>query len=458
MTSASALLIKDVTTPQESIVCNGWIRSIRESKNFSFIMLYDGSCSENLQIILDKQLPNYQEVVALGVGASISITGKAVISQGKNQSIEIQAQKIDILGECPQGPNGYPLQKKSTSMEFLREVAHLRMRTQTFGCIYRLRHHLSFAIHDFFNKNSFFYAHTPIITASDCEGAGELFRVSSKEIDGNKGNFFGKETYLTVSGQLEGECMAMGLGRIYTFGPTFRAENSNTSRHLAEFWMIEPEVCFYDLHQLMNLASDFLKSIFKYVMVHGKNEIEFLQKTYETQVMENLQKVISNDFVKITYTQAIEILEDAIKGKKVKFEFMPSWGSDLQTEHERYITEMHFKAPVMVYDYPKEIKSFYMKENADKKTVAAVDVLVPGIGEIIGGSQREENYEKLKAKMMAKGMSLEEYYWYLDQRSFGSVVHSGFGMGFERAMMYITGMSNIRDVIPFARTINNAAF
>jgi asparaginyl-tRNA synthetase len=448
----------------------GWIRSVRNSKKFSFIVLNDGSCQDSLQIIVDEVLPNYTEVAALLAGSAVSITGKLVKGGGKVQSIEMQGAVVEIIGKTDET---YPLQKKATSLEFLRENAHLRIRTNTFGAIMRVRHHLSMATHKFFSDRGFFYLNSPIISGVDAEGAGEMFTISTLSSDITKApktkdgkldfskDYFGKETFLAVTGQLEGECYAMGLGSVYTFGPTFRSENSNTTRHLSEFWMIEPEVAFADLDEIAGLATDYIKYLISYALEHASKELEFLYSredaTCDKNHLEILKHVRDSEFIRLTYTEAVEILAKVDPAVK-KFEYTPAWGSELQTEHERYLAEVHFKLPVIVTDYPKEFKAFYMKQNPDGKTVRAMDILVPGIGEIIGGSQREEDLEKLTKRMEEMNMNQGPLWWYLDLRRFGTVPHAGFGLGFERAMMYITGMGNIRDVIPFPRTPKNCDF
>ena len=444
----------------EEVVVKGWLRSQRKTKTFNFIILNDGSGQGDLQIIADSSLSNYEEFSKCGTGSSFAITGKVVESQGK-QPIELQASSVEIYGAVGED---YPLQKKGTSMEFLREIAHLRPRTNTFGAVFRIRHHLAQATHKFFDEKGFFYINTPILTAMDAEGAGELFRVSTLdpvnppknkkgEIDWSE-DYFGKQAYLCVTGQLEGEAFASALGSIYTFGPTFRSENSNTPRHLAEFWMIEPEVAFADLDDIAQLGADYIQHMIKYAMEKCPEELEFLNRFIDKGLKSRLEHVAKCPFKKITYTEAVDILS---KSKK-KFEYKAEWGADLQTEHERFLTDEHFKGPVIVTDYPKDIKAFYMKQSQDGKTVRAMDILVPGVGEIIGGSQREENYDKLIARMQEMGMEPELYDWFLDLRRHGSVPHSGFGLGFERAVMYITGMSNIRDVIPFYRTPKHLEF
>ncbi len=440
----------------------GWVRSVRKSKNFSFIVISDGSYQNNLQIIADGALSNYDEISSMLTGTCVSIKGKLVPSGG-NQAVEMQATEVEILGAVD---TTYPIQKKGASLEFLREIAHLRPRTNLFGAVFRIRHALSMAVHQFFDQRGFYYLHSPIITAQDGEGAGEMFKVSTLdfndmprdekgEIDFSK-DYFGKQTGLTVTGQLEGECYALGLGSIYTFGPTFRAENSNTTRHLSEFWMIEPEVAFADLDEVADLARDFVKHLIGHALDHCRPEIEFLAKWNKDSkgLIETLEHVRASDFERITYTEAVEILEKSGK----KFEFPTEWGAELQTEHEKYLTDIHFQKPVIVTDYPAACKAFYMKQNTDGKTVRAMDVLVPGVGEIIGGSQREESYEKICARMDDLNMNKDEYWWYLDLRKYGSAPHGGFGLGFERMLMYVTGMSNIKDVIPFPRTPKNAEF
>jgi asparaginyl-tRNA synthetase len=428
----------------------------------AFIEVNDGSTIRSIQVVADVVAFDEDLLKKINTGASIGVTGKLVESVGQGQKMEINASLIEIYGEAD--PETYPLQKKGHSFEFLREIAHLRIRTNSFSAVFRIRHALAFATHNYFNNLGFYYLHTPIITASDAEGAGELFRVSTldpdklpltedKKIDYSK-DFFGKPTNLTVSGQLEGELAALALGGIYTFGPTFRAENSNTPRHLAEFWMIEPEVAFYDINDNMNLAEDYLKYLLNYALENCKDDLEFLNNMVDKELLERLKFVVTNEFVRMEYTEAIEIL----KKSKQKFEFPVNWGLDLQAEHERYLVEKHFKRPVILTNYPKEIKAFYMKQNDDNKTVRAMDVLFPRIGEIIGGSQREENYDKLLARIRELGMPEKELWWYLDSRRYGSVIHSGFGLGFERLILFVTGMANIRDVIPFPRTPKNAEF
>jgi asparaginyl-tRNA synthetase len=452
------------------ITVKGWVRSFRSNR---FIALNDGSALANLQCVVDFENEDENQLKRITTGACLAVTGELVESQGKGQSVEINVKSFEVLGDAP--VEEYPLQPKKHSLEFLREIAHLRPRTNTFGAVFRIRHALSFAIHNYFNKEGFFNWHSPIITGSDAEGAGEMFRVSTlpngTDLDSSE-DFFGKETHLTVSGQLEGELGAMGLGKIYTFGPTFRAENSNTTRHLAEFWMIEPEMAFFDLEMNMDLAEDFLKYTIQYVLDHCRADLEFLDKRFadeqktkpqnersEQGLIEKLEFVVSNDFVRLSYTEAIEILRNCKPNKKKKFKYLINeWGADLQSEHERYLVEKHFKAPVVLFDYPANIKAFYMRLNEDEKTVRAMDILFPGIGEIVGGSQREERYDVLKQKVADVGIPEEELWWYLETRKFGTCVHSGFGLGFERLVLFATGMGNIRDVIPFPRTPKSANF
>lgn len=445
----------------QTIFLEGWVKTVRDSKTFGFIELNDGSFFKNVQIVFDNTLNNFEEICKLTIISSISVTGKLVITEGAKQPFELRAEKIEIQNLAH---SDYPLQKKRHTFEYLRTTAHLRPRTNTFSAVFRVRSVLSYAIHKFFQERDFVYVHTPILTSSDAEGAGEMFNVNSFDFkhlpttdDGNvdfSKDFFGKPAHLTVSGQLNGETYATAFRNIYTFGPTFRAENSNTVKHAAEFWMIEPEICFADLNDDMDLAENMLKYIFSYVIEHCPEEMEFFGNFIDKGLLERLQNVINSDFARISYTDAVKELEK----NNDKFEYKVSWGTDLQTEHERFLCEQIFKKPVFVTNYPAEIKAFYMKQNPDGKTVAAADLLVPGIGEIIGGSQREENLEKLTAKMKELNMNMDDYWWYLDLRKYGSVVHSGFGLGFERAMMYLTGMQNIRDVIPFPRTPNNCEF
>lgn len=443
----------------------GWVRTRRGNKNVSFIALNDGSTINNIQVVADNEKFGDEYLKPITTGACISVTGKLVESLGQGQHVEIQAEKIEIYGIAD--PESYPLQKKGHTMEFLREIAHLRPRTNTFGAIFRVRHNMAMAIHTFFHERGFFYFHTPIITASDCEGAGQMFQVTTMNLYDLKkdetgqidysNDFFGKQASLTVSGQLEGELAAMSMGSIYTFGPTFRAENSNTPRHLSEFWMIEPEVAFNEIAENMQLAQDFIQYCVKWALDNCKDDLDFLCNMYDKELIERLNFVVNNDFERVTYTKGIEILEAAI-AKGQKFEFPVSWGTDLQSEHERYLVEQHYKKPVILTDYPKEIKSFYMKQNDDGKTVRAMDVLFPKIGEIIGGSQREEDYLKLKTRADEMSVPTKDIWWYLETRKFGTAPHSGFGLGFERLLLFVTGMSNIRDVIPFPRTPNNAEF
>lgn len=446
----------------EEINVKGWVRTRRGNKNVGFVALNDGSTISNIQIVIDIAQFGEEFLKPITTGACINVNGKLVESQGKGQTVEIQATEVEIYG--PADPTTYPLQKKGHSLEFLREIAHLRPRTNTFGAIFRMRHHMSFAIHKYFNDKGFYYFHTPIITASDAEGAGSMFEVTALDLNNlprnNEGkidyseDFFGMQTNLTVSGQLEGELGAMALGAIYTFGPTFRAENSNTPRHLAEFWMIEPEVAFYDINDNMDLAEDFLKYLIRYALDNCRDDIDFLASMYDKELVNRLLFVVENDFVRLSYTEGVKILEESGH----KFEFPVYWGADLQSEHERYLVENHFKRPVILTDYPKEIKSFYMKQNEDGKTVRAMDVLFPKIGEIIGGSEREADYDKLMSHVQKLGMNTKPIWWYLETRKFGTAPHSGFGLGFERLMLFVTGMTNIRDVIPFPRTPNNAEF
>ena len=438
---------------KEVEVC-GWIRNLRDSKKIAFIELNDGSHFKSTQIVLEEGLENYKDIVSLNIGSSIIVYGKVKVTPNAKQPFEIVANKIEISGKS--SPD-YPLQNKRHSMEFLREVAHLRPRTNSFLAVFKVRSVIAQAIHEFFHNNGFVYVNTPIITSSDCEGAGEMFRVTT--LDDNKPHkpeedFFGKKTSLTVSGQLSAECMAMAFSNVYTFGPTFRAEDSHTARHAAEFWMVEPEMAFCDLEGDMELAEALIKYIINKVLVECKEEVEFFNKFFDKDLIDRLNHIYNSDFVRITYTDAVELLKE----HNSEFEYKVEWGTDLQTEHERYLTEEIFKKPVFVTDYPKEIKAFYMKLNDDNKTVRAVDMLVPGIGEIIGGSQREEDYDKLVNRMNELGLKQEEYSWYLDTRKYGTVIHSGFGLGFERLVMYMTGMSNIRDVIPFPRTPGNCLY
>ena len=446
-------------------VCvKGWVRTRRGSKSVNFIALNDGSCLSNVQIVADVEKFDPELLKLITTGACLSVEGTLVASQGGGQAAEIQASAIEVLGACG---NDYPMQKKGQTFEYMRQHAHLRLRTNTFGAIFRIRHHMAMAIHRYFHEHGYFYFHTPIITSSDAEGAGQMFQVTTKNLYDLKkdeeghidysDDFFGESTCLTVSGQLEGESGATALGAIYTFGPTFRAENSNTPRHLAEFWMIEPEVAFMDLQGLMDLEEDFIKYCVRWALDNCMEDLEFLNKMIDNTLLERLRSVVDTEFVRLTYTEGIELLEAAVaKGKK--FEFPVSWGCDLASEHERYLVEEHFKKPVILTDYPKEIKSFYMKTNEDGKTVQGTDVLFPQIGEIIGGSVREEDYDKLLARADEMGVPHKDIWWYLDIRKFGSCPHAGFGLGFERLILFVTGMQNIRDVIPFPRTPKSAAF
>ena len=443
----------------------GWVRTRRGNKNVSFVALNDGSTVNNIQIVVDVTKFSEEQLKLITTGAALSVCGVLTESLGQGQSVEIQAREIVVYGTA--NPEEYPLQKKGHTLEYLRDIAHLRPRTNTFGAIFRMRHQMAMAIHTFFHSRGFVYFHTPIITASDCEGAGQMFQVTTQNLYNLKkdesgqidysSDFFGQPTALTVSGQLEGELGAMALGAIYTFGPTFRAENSNTPRHLAEFWMIEPEVAFIEIEENMQLAQDFVQFCVNWALEHCREDIEFLAKMYDNELIDRLRFVVENDFVRLTYTQGIEILKKAVAEGK-KFEYPVDWGTDLQSEHERYLVEDHFKKPVILTDYPKDIKSFYMKQNDDGKTVRAMDVLFPRIGEIIGGSQREEDYEKLRRRAEEMGVPTKDIWWYLDTRRFGTAPHSGFGLGFERLMLFVTGMQNIRDVIPFPRTPHNANF
>lgn len=465
----------------QEVIVMGWVRTFR---NNQFIALNDGSTNNNIQVVVELGMLDEATMKRITTGASLKIVGELIASLGKGQTVEVKAKSIEILGDSD--AEKFPLQPKKHSLEYLREIAHLRFRTNTFGAVFRIRHSLAFAIHKFYNDKGFVYLHTPIVTASDAEGAGEMFRVTTLPIDGTAPrnedgsinyaeDFFGKSTNLTVSGQLEGELGAMAFSEIYTFGPTFRAENSNTARHLAEFWMIEPEMAFYDLEDNMNLAEEFIQYLIKYVLEHNKEDLEFLnarladeekqKPTNERQEMGLLEKlnfVINNKFERISYTQAIQILLDSPHYKKKKFKYDVAWGIDMQSEHERYLVEKHFKKPVIVTNYPAAIKAFYMRQDdgceTGKETVAAMDILAPGIGEIVGGSQREERLEKLEARMKAMHIPTDEMSWYLDTRRFGTVPHAGFGLGFERMVLFVTGMTNIRDVIPFARTPKNCEF
>ena len=447
------------------VLAKGWVRTKRGNKEIAFIALNDGSTIHNIQVVVDKNADTEPVLAQIGTGACICVRGNLVESPGSGQAVEIKAEEITVYGTCD--PVRYPLQKKDTSFEYLRTVAHLRPRTNTFGAIYRLRSQMAFAIHEYFHSKGFVYLHTPLITESDCEGAGQMFQVTTLDLENiprdKKGridygkDFFGKQTSLTVSGQLEGELGATALGEIYTFGPTFRAENSNTPRHLAEFWMIEPEMAFYDIRDNMDLAEDFIKHLVSYALENCMDDIRFLNDRYDPELIERLRGVVGTEFVRLEYTEGIRILEEAVRNG-VQFEYPVSWGVDLQSEHERYLVEQHFGRPVILTDYPKDIKAFYMKQNEDGRTVRAMDVLFPKIGEIIGGSEREASFEKLNARIDELGMSRRTLEWYLDTRRFGSCPHSGFGLGFERLLLFVTGMQNIRDVIPFPRTPKNAEF
>jgi len=445
---------------QDEVLVKGWVRTRRDTKEFSFIELNDGSCLKNIQVIANNNLNNYEDVRKLSTGSSIAIKGELVESKG-SQAVEIIATDLEIYDIADED---FPLQKKRHTDEYLRTIAHLRPRTNKYGAAFRIRSELSFAIHKFFNEKEFKYVHTPIITGSDCEGAGEMFRVTTLDVNEpprtEKGDvdysedFFGKESHLTVSGQLNGEMYAMGLGDIYTFGPTFRAENSNTTKHAAEFWMIEPEMAFCDLNGDMDLAEEFVRYMVKHIMDNCAEDLELFAKFIDPTLMETLNNIVENEFARVSYAEAIEIM----KASDFKFEYKPEFGVDMQTEHERYLSEIHFKKPVIVYDYPKDIKAFYMRLNDDNNTVAAMDVLVPRIGELIGGSQREERMDVLVKRIEEMGMDVKDYSWYLDSRRYGSVPHAGFGLGFERMMMLVTGIANIRDVIPFPRTPKNISF
>lgn len=448
----------------KEVVVKGWVRTHRSSKAVDFIALNDGSTIKNIQIVVDPSKVNADTLKSITTGACLCVTGTLVESQGKGQSVEIQCKDIEVYGLCG---SDYPMQKKGQSFEYMRQHAHMRLRTNTFGAVMRIRHNMAFAIHQYFHEHGFFYFHTPLITASDAEGAGEMFQVTTQNLnDLKKGedgkvcyedDFFGKMTSLTVSGQLEGELGATALGQIYTFGPTFRAENSNTPRHLAEFWMIEPEIAFIDLPELMDLEEDFIKYCVRWALDNCKDDLDFLNSMIDKTLLERLQGVLKNDFVRLTYTDGIKILEEAAANGH-KFEFPVSWGMDLASEHERFLVEHHFKKPVIMYDYPKDIKAFYMKVNEDGKTVQGTDVLFPQIGEIIGGSVREESLEKLTSEIERRHIPMKDMWWYLDTRKYGTCPHGGFGLGFERLILFVTGMQNIRDVIPFPRTPKNAEF
>ena len=468
MDTVSRMKIKDLLNeaPGKEVLAKGWVRTKRGNKQVKFIALNDGSTINNIQIVAETERFDEELIKRITTGASLAVRGQLVESIGSGQKVELKAESIEIYGECD--PMRYPLQKKDTSLEYLRTVAHMRMRTNTFGAILRIRNAMAYAIHTFFQKKGFVYLHTPLITESDCEGAGQMFQVTTLDLDkplprNKKGeidyneDFFGKQTSLTVSGQLEGELGATAVGEIYTFGPTFRAENSNTPRHLAEFWMIEPEMAFYDIKDNMDLAEEFIKYLVSWALENCIDDIRFLNDKYDDGLIERLRSVIGTEFVRLEYTEGIRILEEAAKNG-VQFEYPVYWGVDLQSEHERYLVEKHFQKPVILTGYPKEIKAFYMKQDDNGKTVRAMDVLFPKIGEIIGGSEREWSLEKLENRIGELGMSRKNLEWYIDTRRFGSVPHSGFGLGFERLLLFVTGMSNIRDVIPFPRTPRNAEF
>ena len=459
--------VKDLlkANPGQEVLAKGWVRTKRGNKQIKFIALNDGSTVNNIQVVAD--MTNFDEalIARITTGASISVTGNLIESVGSGQAVEIQAREIEVLGECD--PVRYPLQKKNTSLEYLRTVAHLRPRTNTFGAVLRIRHAMAFAIHKFFNDKGFVYLNTPLITESDAEGAGDMFQVTTLNLENvpKKDNgtvdfskdFFGKKTCLTVSGQLEGELGATGVGEIYTFGPTFRAENSNTPRHLAEFWMIEPEMAFYDINDNMELAEEFVKYLVQYALDNCADDLRFLNDKYDDGLIERLKSVLRIEFQRVTYTEAVEILEEAVRNGQ-QFEYPVHWGTDFQSEHERFLVEKHFGKPVILIDFPKDIKAFYMKQNEDGKTVRGMDVLFPKIGEIIGGSEREASLEKLEQRIDELKMSRKNLEWYIDTRRYGTVPHSGFGLGFERLLLFVTGMANIRDVIPFPRTPKNAEF
>ena len=468
MDTVSRSKIKDLLNeaPGKEVLAKGWVRTKRGNKQVKFIALNDGSTINNIQVVAETEKFDEELIKRITTGASLAVRGQLVESIGSGQKVELKAESIEIYGECD--PMRYPLQKKDTSLEYLRTVAHMRMRTNTFGAILRIRNAMAYAIHTFFQKKGFIYLHTPLITESDCEGAGQMFQVTTLDLDkplprNKKGeidyseDFFGKQTSLTVSGQLEGELGATAVGEIYTFGPTFRAENSNTPRHLAEFWMVEPEMAFYDIKDNMDLAEEFIKYLVSWALENCIDDIRFLNDKYDEGLIERLRSVIGTEFVRLEYTEGIRILEEAAKNG-VQFEYPVYWGVDLQSEHERYLVEKHFRKPVILTGYPKEIKAFYMKQDDNGKTVRAMDVLFPKIGEIIGGSEREWSLEKLENRIGELGMSRNNLEWYIDTRRFGSVPHSGFGLGFERLLLFVTGMSNIRDVIPFPRTPRNAEF
>ncbi len=448
-------------TGQDRIVVCGWVRTRRDSKEFSFLEINDGSCLANMQVIIDATVPTYDRISQVSTGASVMITGELVESPGKGQKWEVRGTELTLLGSAD--AETFPLQKKRHSDEFLRTIAHLRPRTNKYGAAFRIRSEAAFAIHNFFRQNGFFHVHTPILTGSDCEGAGEMFRVTTLPVQGTprpesgnwfEADFFGRESNLTVSGQLEAEMLAMGLGSVYTFGPTFRAENSNTPRHAAEFWMVEPEAAFMDLEETMTLGEDMTKYVAAHVMEHCAADLDLFTRFVDKELTTRLETLVSEPFARVSYTEAVDIL--LASGQT--WGFPVTWGCDLQTEHERYLAEEHFRKPVIVYNYPRDIKAFYMRQNDDSNTVAAMDLLVPRIGELIGGSQREERLDRLETRIREMGQNTEDYWWYLDSRRFGSVPHSGFGMGFERLLMMLTGITNIRDVIPFPRTPNNIEF
>ena len=450
----------NASAPIDSLLAKGWVRTRRDSKDFSFIELNDGSCLSNIQIIADGALPNYDAIKKIPTGSAISVEGALIASPGSGQNWEIQATKIDMIGHAP---DSYPLQKKRHTDEYLRSIAHLRPRTNKYGAMFRMRSQLSYAIHQFFQDRGFWYIHSPILTGADCEGAGEMFNVTTLDlhkvpkkagrVDYTE-DFFGKETKLTVSGQLSAEMLALALGEVYTFGPTFRAENSNTSRHISEFWMVEPEMAFYELSDDMDLAETFVRYLTSYTMDKCSEDLALFARFVDQSLMDNLENIASHEFVRLPYSEAIDILEKSGES----FEFEVAWGKDLQSEHERYLTERHFERPVIVYNYPKDIKAFYMRLNDDEKTVTALDVLVPRVGEIVGGSQREERLDVLRSRIRETGLTEDDYWWYLDSRRFGSAPHSGFGLGFERFLMLVTGVTNIRDVIPFPRTPKHLEF
>ncbi len=467
MSDIKRIKIKDLLSMQagSEVLAKGWVRTKRGNKEIAFIALNDGSTISNIQIVADKAAFSEELMQKITTGSCIAVKGRLVESVGSGQAVEIQAGEIELYGECD--PMRYPIQKKGCTMEFLRTVGHFRPRTNTFGAVLRIRNQMAFAIHDYFHSKGFVYWNSPLITAADCEGAGEMFHVTTLDLNdipkNKKGevdfkqDFFGKQTSLTVSGQLEAEIGAMALGEVYTFGPTFRAENSNTPRHLAEFWMVEPEMAFYDINDNMDIAEDFIKHLIRYALTNCHDDIKFLNDMYDKELIERLEGVLKEDFVRLSYTEGIKLLEQAV-AEGHKFEFPVGWGTDLQSEHERYLVEHYFKKPVILTDYPKDIKAFYMKQNEDGKTVRAMDVLFPKIGEIIGGSEREADINKLEKRIDELGMGRETLEWYLDLRRFGSAPHSGFGLGFERLLLFVTGMSNIRDVIPFPRTPKNAEY